>query len=156
MLCNQEHATRMAKLVFTLRQRCAHKDNHIVQNLGITTSEYMCLFQFIDHNILGAKQLAKKLEITSGGLTRILTSLEDKGIIKRRISDEDRRNINVHLTGTGNNIVAYIRRTSLDLYTQNLNRIKINDRQPLMQVIEHLIEAIDNWIALYNSNSEMV
>lgn len=151
---NQEYVTRMAKLVFTLRQKCALKDNYFVRSLDITTSEYICLVQFFDSNVMGVKELASRLEITSGGVTRILTSLEDKGIIKRRISPEDRRNIDVHLTKKGSEMVDHIRQASYDLHADILSHIEPEHRPPVLNAIEQLIMAIDNWVLTHEGKAE--
>ncbi len=146
MPCSQEYVTKMARSVFTLRQKCALKDNYFVRSLDITTSEYTCLVQFFDSNIIGVKELSSRLDITSGGVTRILTSLEDKGIIKRRISPEDRRSIDVHLTKKGIEMVNHIRQASYDLHAEILSHIDPEHRQPVLNAIEELIKAIDHWV----------
>lgn len=143
---NPEYANRMAKLVFTLRQKCALKDNYFVHNLDITTSEYACLVQFFDSDVVGVKDLAAGLEITSGGVSRILTSLENKKIIDRRIAPDDRRNINVHLTDKGFAMVDRIRHASYNLHAEILSHIKADHQQPVLNAIEQLIIAIDNWV----------
>jgi len=144
----------MAKLVFTLRQKCVLKDSQIVHRLGITNSEYMCLVQFLDRDTIGVKQLAKQLEITSGGVTRILTSLEDKGNIKRRISREDRRNIDVHLTRKGKAMVDHISQESCDLHAEILNHFEPDHQRPLMNAIDQLIKAIDKWLATHEPKAD--
>lgn len=154
MLCSQEYVSSMAKLVFTLRQKCVLKDNQLVHRFGITNSEYMCLVQFLDLDTIGVKQLAKQLEITSGGVTRILTSLEDKGIIKRRISLEDRRNIDVHLTRKGKTMADHIRQESCDLHAEILNHFEPDHQRPLMNAIDQLIKAIDKWLATHEPKAD--
>lgn len=153
---DEEYVTRMAKLVFILRQKCALKDSYFVNSLDVTTSEYLCLVQFFDSDILGVSELAERLDITSGGVTRILTSLERKGIIKRQISLEDRRNIDVHLTKKGINMVNSIRQASYDLHADILSHIASEHRQPVLDAIEQLIHAIDNWLLTHEAKAEAV
>lgn len=153
---NDEYATRMTKLVFTLRQKCAQKDDYFVDSLDITTSEYACLVQFFDSNILGIRELARRLDITSGGVTRILTSLERKKIIDRRISPDDRRNIDVHLTKKGSNMVSRIRQSSYDLHAEILNHIEAEHQQSVLNAIEQLIKAIDNWVLTHEESTQTV
>ena len=117
-----------------------------VNSLNITASEYTCLVQFFDSNIMGVKDLAEKINITSGGVTRILTSLENKKIIDRRIAPDDRRNINVHLTKKGLSMVSRIRQASYDLHAEILSHIRSDHQQPVLSAIEQLIKAIDNWV----------
>ncbi len=156
MSYNQVDATRMTKLVFTLRQKCALKDDYFVHKFDITTSEYTCLVQFFDSNVLGVKELSKRLGLTSGGVTRILTSLENKKIIDRRISPEDRRNINVYLTEKGIDMINRIRQASIDLHADILSHIAQEHREPVLNALEQLINAIDNWVLTHEDQAELV
>ena len=149
-----EYATRMAKLVFILRKKCAQKDSYFVNKFDISTPEYICLVQFFDSNIMSIKELASQLDITSGGVTRILTSLEKKGIIERRISPEDRRNIDVHLTQKGIEMVARIREASYDLHGEILSHITPEHREQVLNAIEQLVKAIDNWLLTHEEKVE--
>lgn len=156
MFGNKEYVDRMTKLVFTLRQKCALKDNYFVHRLNITTSEYICLVQFFDTDTMGVKELSKRLGLTSGGVTRILTSLEDKGVIKRSISPDDRRNIDVHLTKKGIVMTQNILQASYDLHAEILNHIAPTHRKPVLDAVEQLIDAIDNWVLTHEGNAETV
>lgn len=152
---NEEYATRMTKLVFTLRQKCALKDRYFVHSFGITTSEYICLVQFFDSNVVGVRELAVQLDLTSGGVTRILNSLENKKIIERRISVKDRRSIDVHLTHKGIEMVDRIRQASIDLHADILSHISQEHREPVLNAVEHLINAIDNWVLSHEQQAEI-
>lgn len=156
MSYNQKYATRMTNLVFILRQKCALKDNYFVHRFDITTSEYICLTQFFDRDVLGVSELAKRLGITSGGVTRILNSLERKDIIDRRISQEDRRNIDVYLTDKGKEMVNRIRQASYELHAEILSHIAPEHRKPILNAIEQLIKAIDNWVDTHEEKTELV
>ncbi len=145
---------QMAELVFTLRQKCALKDLHFVKMLGITAAEYNCLVQFFNTDSFGVKELAERLEITPGGVTRIVTSLEEKGIVERKISPEDRRGINVTLTPRGKKIVEEIRRASLDLHQEILQQIEPQYRKPVVEAIEKLVQAIDTWLLTHEDLEE--
>ncbi len=145
---------RMAELVFTLRQKCALKDLYFVKMLGITAAEYNCLVQFFNTDSFGVKELAERLDITPGGVTRIVTSLEEKGIVERKISPEDRRGINVMLTPKGKKIVQEIRQASLDLHAEILQQIEPQYRQPVVEAIGKLIQAIDTWLLTHEEEPE--
>ncbi len=140
---------RMSELIFTLRQKCALKDLYFVKKLGISIAEFNALVQFFTHDALGVKELAEKLDITPGGVTRIVTSLEEKGLVLRKISPEDRRSVDVFLTETGKDMVQQIRQTSLELHAKILEQIEPQFRQPVVDAIERLIEAIDKWIEVH-------
>lgn len=140
------YITRMAKLVFNLRQKCAVKDSFFVRSLDVSTAEYSCLVQFFDDTTLGVKELSARLDISPGGVTRIITSLEEKGIIKRRISPEDRRNIDVILTKKGIKMVEKIRQASFELHAEIMSHIDPEYRHTVLDAMEQLTFAIDRWV----------
>lgn len=151
MIITNDQTVRMAELVFTLRQKCALKDLYFVKTLSISSAEYNCLVQFFKTDSMGVKQLAERLDITPGGVTRIVTSLEEKGLIERRISPEDRRSVDVYLTPKGHEMVADIRQEWLELHGEILNQIEPEYREPVLQAMEKLTRAIDNWLQVHDN-----
>ena len=143
---NHQLADEMANLVFNLRQKCAAKDNYFVKTLNISLAEYNCLVQFFQQDSYNVKELAERLDITSGGVTHIITSLEGKGYITRTISPEDRRGINVILTSKGRKIVAQIREASVELHAKILNQIKPRNQKKVLESMHKLNDAIDIWL----------
>ncbi len=146
MMSQAKLKTKMADLIFTLRQKCAAKDMYFVHEFGITVAEYNCLVLFFQKESYGVKDLALELDITPGGVTRIITSLEKKGIIKRKISAEDRRNINVSLTRKGQNMVDALRDESREIHGKILKQIEPEFREPVVEALGHLTQGIDAWL----------
>ncbi len=144
---NKKLAEEMANLVFTLRQKCAAKDMVFVRRLHITPAEFNCLLQFFNNDGLNVKDLAKRLHITPGGVTRIVTSLEKKGILKREIAPHDRRGILVSLTEEGKNVVHEIKHASEELHGEILEKIEPEHRQAIVTAVQQLINAIDEWLS---------
>ncbi len=150
---NKQLAERMANLVFTLRQKCAAKDMVFVRRLHITPAEFNCLLQFFNNDGLNVKELANRLHITPGGVTRIVTSLEKKGILKREIAPHDRRGILVSLTEEGKKVVYEIKHASEELHGEILEKIEDEHREAIVFAIEQLINAIDEWLAHQDVNT---
>ncbi len=142
----EKQITRMAELIFTLRQKCAQKDIFFLRESDVSTAEYGCLIQFFGHGEIGMKELGEKLDITPGGVTRIVTSLEEKGIVKRRIGKEDRREIRVILTAKGKRLVSKIRSSSHDLHSEIIGRIDPGQRERVLTGMEQLVGAISDWL----------
>lgn len=137
---------QLAESFFSLRQKCAMKDIYIIENLGTSLSEYNCLVQFFNTDVLGIKYLAKKLDLSPGGITRIVTMLEEKKLVERKISPEDRRNIDVFLTDKGKEMVAQMKKYSIDLHAEILGHIAPQYREQVVKSVEELIQAIDSWM----------
>ncbi len=154
MATQAELKKKMADLIFTLRQRCATKDMYFVHEFGITIAEYNCMVLFFSRASYGVKDLAHALDITPGGVTRIITSLEKKNIIRRKISIEDRRNINVSLTRKGQQMVDGLRTASEEIHGKILKKIDAPFRGPVIEALGHLTDGLDAWIAEHNKSKK--
>ncbi len=152
MAADNGRVTKLADLIFTLRQKCTLKDLYVFKRAGVSSAEYNCLMQFFGLSGIGMKELGERLDITPGGVTRIITGLEEKGIVERRIDPEDRRGINVILTGKGEEIVHNIREASLELHAEIIDSIEPDNRESVIEAMEQLINAINSWI---ETRSEM-
>ncbi len=146
MILRDEAYNKIADLIFKLRQKCALKDAYFMKLIGISQSEYNCLVQFFDEEAMGVKDLAERLEITPGGVTRIITSLENKGYVVRRISLNDRRNINVSLTSQGKKLVKKMRKAAIDIHREIFDQIDPQERENVVRAIQTLLTALDNWL----------
>ncbi|MBQ7364630.1 MAG: MarR family transcriptional regulator [Clostridia bacterium] len=69
--------------------------------LGITYTQYITMMVFWAEKKINVKELGKKLFLDSGTLTPVLKSLEGKGFVRRRRSDEDERILLVEITPEG-------------------------------------------------------
>ncbi len=146
MILQDDAYNKIADLIFKLRQKCALKDAYFMKLIGISQSEYNCLVQFFDVESMGVKDLSERLEITPGGVTRIITSLENKGYVVRRISLDDRRNINVSLTSQGKKLVKKMRKAAIDIHREIFDQIDPDERENVARAIQTLLHALDVWL----------
>lgn len=68
---------------------------------GLTHAQWMPLIKLYMGHASTVAELARACELDTGGMTRMLDRLEDKGLVRRVRSVEDRRVVNVELTGEG-------------------------------------------------------
>jgi DNA-binding MarR family transcriptional regulator len=59
-------------------------------------------------HVLTPTELQRSLLITSGGLTKLLYQLEDRGLITRSVQEHDKRSKLVHLSKSGKKMVEQI------------------------------------------------
>jgi len=75
-----------------------------LDKLGLTYTQYITMMVLWERKSLTAKELGKILYLDSGTLTPLLKKLETKGLLTRRRSEADERNLVVTLTQTGENL----------------------------------------------------
>lgn len=72
-----------------------------LDELGLTYTQYITIMVLWEHKAMTVKTLGKELFLDSGTLTPLLKKLEEKGLVTRRRSDQDERNLIVTITESG-------------------------------------------------------
>ena len=72
-----------------------------LDELGLTYTQYITMMVLWEHKAMTVKALGQELYLDSGTLTPLLKKLEEKGLVTRRRSDQDERNLIVTITETG-------------------------------------------------------
>ena len=82
----------------------------------LSLNEYEVLLQLgnAEDGRLRRVDLAERLVITQGGITRMLAGLEGQGLVERESCDEDARVVYASLTSTGRRKLTSARKTHLD------------------------------------------
>ena len=72
-----------------------------LEKLDLTYTQYITMMVLWEQKSLTAKELGKTLYLDSGTLTPLLKKLENKGLLTRRRSETDERNLIVTITPAG-------------------------------------------------------
>lgn len=72
-----------------------------LDELGLTYTQYITMMVLWEHHATTVKSLGQELYLDSGTLTPLLKKLEEKGLVTRRRSEQDERNLIVTLTEKG-------------------------------------------------------
>ena len=72
-----------------------------LEKIGLTYTQYITMMVLWEQNSLTAKELGRLLYLDSGTLTPLLKKLEAKGLLTRRRSEADERNLIITLTEEG-------------------------------------------------------
>ena len=73
----------------------------LLKPYNLTYTGYIAMMALWEADNINVKDLGKKLYLDSGTLTPLLKKLEAKGLIERRRSTTDERNVYIHLSGKG-------------------------------------------------------
>ena len=72
-----------------------------LDELGLTYTQYITMMVLWENKAMTVKALGQELYLDSGTLTPLLKKLEEKGLVTRRRSEQDERNLIVTLTEKG-------------------------------------------------------
>lgn len=82
--------------------------NQLVASYGLTTSQFGTLETLYHLGPMNQTEIAEKLLRSGGNMTLVIDNLESRGLVRRERQTEDRREITVHLTEEGKNLIARI------------------------------------------------
>ena len=72
-----------------------------LDKLELTYTQYITMLVLWEHKAMTVKALGQELYLDSGTLTPLLKKLEEKGLVTRRRSELDERNLIVTITESG-------------------------------------------------------
>jgi len=88
--------------------------------LGVTTPEYTALSILEARDGLSSAQLARRVFVTPQAMNQIVLGLEDRGLIRRKVSETHGRVMCISLTPKGKAVLERCDRASLPLEEQVL------------------------------------
>lgn len=119
----------------------------ITEEYNISIYDLKFLFFISFNNSPLVNQLAEKLGLTNSTVSIRLNSLEEKGMIERIPSSEDRRKKNITLTPLGLKIVNLSRPNPMEHFLAVLNTLSDDEKEILLQLVKKMT---DHYLAISN------
>lgn len=115
-------------------------------------SEVRVIYEIHHRQSTTAAQLAAELGLDAGYLSRILRRFQQRGLIIRKPSETDRRQVLLELSEEGSQVVADLEHRSYDDIGRMLNQASPLDQQRLvgaMQTIEQILGSSEGSVVPY-------
>lgn len=90
-------------LLTAARTRMLQEIDMVLNPYGLTGAQFTILRRIAESSAHTAADLCRLLQYDTGSMTRMLDRLEEKGVICRERSPDDRRVVNIRLTDSGAN-----------------------------------------------------
>jgi DNA-binding MarR family transcriptional regulator len=146
VMSKNKTAECIADLTFNLLARCQAKENWLAEQRGLFQAEFKCLRLFGCDKSLNCKEIANRMNLSQGRITRIIDGLEKKGYMKREIDPTDRRNMRVTLSRRGRILTNKLDREFTDMHYEILQDIDVSKHKSLIATMEHLLTATKKWL----------
>ena len=119
-----------------------HMDEELAR-YNLTAAQFAAL-RCVEHygNAGTLSQLASAAHQLGPTMTGIIDRLEERGLVVRRRSPQDRRSLTVSLTETGADILASITDYKRQQMAQFLESLPAEDRQTLLRLLRQFLAAI--------------
>jgi len=110
--------------------------------LPIAVSDAHALMELLHNPGIEQVELAKRLGLSKSAVSRLLLRLENRGLVQRAISKEDRRAHDLRLSDKGERMASRINRESLARFETILSGLPDGKSASLLECLPHLIQAI--------------
>ena len=137
----------MQRLTKELLRRYQMRDRNEITCCGITVSQCYALDALGENGEMAMIQLAGKLYLDKSTATRAIDPLVERGLVQRRLSEVDRREILVSLTPAGKKLHQEIVASLEASQRQILERIPPENREHVLEALEALSAAMQDWLA---------
>ena len=114
------------KLITDEFREITYNDMHIIEAIGLDQPKKM-------------SEIAKIMSVTTGTLPKAVNSLERKGYVKRRRSEQDKRVVNMMLTKRGELAYRHHERFHQDMIAFILEHVSEEESQVLRRSLERLM-----------------
>jgi DNA-binding MarR family transcriptional regulator len=108
---------------------------------GLTDAQWQPLFSISQSQGGTASDVARRLNCDTGALTRMLDRLEEKGLIARTRSHEDRRVVHLKLTPDGERVVAFVPQVLADVMNRRLRDFDRGEVEQLKNMLRRVVAA---------------
>jgi DNA-binding MarR family transcriptional regulator len=139
-------AEHLANLTFSLLANCQEKEVRLATVHNLTQAEFRCLRLFGTDESVNNKSIAERMNLSPSRLTRIIDGLVEKEYIVREIDPNDRRNMRVMLSRRGKHLVNQLNKAYVQIHHEILQDIDASQHAPLITAMQHLLEALENWL----------
>lgn len=142
---SKTQAIEMSELTCRLARACTKKESSFAALFNLTPTELRCLRMFSKKSTVPIKDMIDELEISAGRVTHILTSLEKKKYIIRRVDKEDKRNHLVDITPSSRKFINQLSQKHVQLHQNIINGINSKEREFISKIMTSLIKEIETW-----------
>lgn len=95
----------VGKLLYMIGKGYSIYVNRHIYEFGINTTQLHLLFEIYYQSDINQDKIAERCNINKGAVARSIKKLEDKGLVKRQIDENNRRQNKISLTEKGEEIL---------------------------------------------------
>ena len=111
----------------------------LVENAGVSISEWVALRQLFRTGESSASDLIDTLGMTKGAVSKIVTRLQEKGLVERAMLETDLRAQQVVLTASGRALVPKLARLADENDAFFFAHLSAQQRDELMTVMKDIV-----------------
>jgi len=114
--------------------------NENLRPLNLSSAEGNILLHLLTQGEMGQDQLVEELDISKPGISRALSSLEDKGFVRREPDAGDRRARRVLLTARAREVAPQVEQIYNAVYARAVEDISQQELEAFMHVFARMAQ----------------
>ncbi len=114
-----------------------------LKDTGLTMGQPKILDYLKDHDGAGQKEIAAGCHIEAPSLTSVLSRMEEKGLIERRMLNGNRRSLHVFITHKGREYLPVMESAFAELESRAFQGISKKDRDSFMETFARIYENLE-------------
>ena len=123
-------------------QAFATRSGRHVGGLGLTPAQFDVLSTLGNTSGMTFKELGERTLITKGALTGIIDRMEEKGLVRRVASRDDRRSMLAQLTPKGETLFEEVFPTHIRYLRERFMRLTESEHKELVRLLKKLTDAM--------------
>jgi DNA-binding MarR family transcriptional regulator len=117
----------------------SHTFKDRVERRGVTVAEWVVLRAMYDDKTGAAHEIAERLGMTRGAISKLVDRLAAKSLLTRRASKEDRRYQELALTGAGRELVPQLAALADANDEEFFGGLKKQERELLADLLKRIV-----------------
>jgi len=111
-----------------------------LQPFGMTGMQFAILKNLADGSVETSADLCRMLHYDAGSMTRLVDRLEEKGLIRRERSEDDRRVVSLRVTSAGRTVLPRLRDSAASVLQRMLTGFTAPEINHLRSFLDRMIE----------------
>jgi len=137
MTCD-DSINELTGLLRQVLQDFTHAVDRTLASRSLTLAKAMPLVAMLNGKRHTSSSIARQVRCDAGAMTRTISELEDRGLIARERSLEDRRVVHLQLTDTGQEVARDVPAVLHDAMEANLACLAVDERQMLTGLLRRV------------------
>lgn len=139
-----ESISKIINLTRNFNKSMRHKFHHSMHDSGFTLPQLSVISMMEKHGKQKVSELSLKMGLSDSTVSGILDRLEQKDIIKRERTKDDRRVVKISLTGKSKEFCNDFRRKREEYFTQLLKSLSEQEIKDIIKGLEILNRVLLN------------